>query len=117
MTSGARMCLPSVVADDWIVKGFHIHVNGIELAVRPNHTGGVKFSSVFSGPAEADILAAIRQATEECLPNHNVRNRWLESVERARLHLISHRGILRSLAIGRGAEMHFLQIALKRYKV
>jgi len=54
------MCVPSVVADDWIIKGCHIHVNGIELALHPNHTGGAVFSSVFSSPADT-VQAAIHR--------------------------------------------------------
>jgi hypothetical protein len=109
------MCVPSVVADDWITKGCHIHVDGIELALRPNHRGDVVFSSVFSSPAVAAVEAAIRRATEECLPDHNVREQWIDSIQRARVHLVSHRGVLRRLALGRGAELHFLEIALQRY--
>jgi hypothetical protein len=110
------MCLPSVVADDWIVKGFHIHVDGIELVLRPDHLGRVKFVSFFSGPSDSDVKDAIRRATQECLPNADMRKRWLGSIRRARVHLISQRGALRELATGRVAEMHFLQIALERYK-
>jgi hypothetical protein len=31
------MCHPSVISDDWVTKGFHLHVEGIELAVRPGN--------------------------------------------------------------------------------
>jgi hypothetical protein len=52
---GTGMCVPSVVADDWITKGCHIRVDRIELALRPNHLGGVVFSSVWdlAGPGRA----------------------------------------------------------------
>jgi hypothetical protein len=109
------MCVPSVVADDWISKGCHIHVDGIELALRPDHLGGVAFSSVFSSPGEAAVAAAIHRATEECLPDNDERKRWIESIQRAKIHLMSHRGVLRPLAVGRVAELHFLEIALRRY--
>src|SRR6266704_1987182 len=109
------MCLPSAVADDWIIKGCHIHVTGIALALRPDHLGGVVFSSVFSSPAEALVEAAKRRAREECLPNDDERKRWIASIQRAKVHLISHRGGLRELAAGRVAELHFLEIALQRY--
>jgi hypothetical protein len=109
------MCVPSVVADDWISKGCHIHVDGIELAVRPDHLGGVVFFSVFSSPAVAAVETAIHRATEECLPDHDVRERWIDSIQRAKVHLMSHRGVLRPLAVGRVAELHFLEIALRRY--
>ena len=109
------MCVPSVVADDWISKGCHIHVDGIELALHPDHLGGVVFSSVFSSPGDAAIEAAKRRAREECLPDNDERNRWIQSIQRAKVHLISHRGRLRELALGRVAELHFLEIALRRY--
>src|SRR5215469_15659923 len=55
------MCFPSVVADDWIVKGCHIHADGIEPAVRSDHIGGVMFFGVFSAPDEVAVQAAIRR--------------------------------------------------------
>jgi hypothetical protein len=109
------MCVPSVVADDWIVKGCHIHVDGIELAVRPDHRGGVVFRSVFSKPGDAAIDAAKHRAEEECLPNDDERKGWIDSIQRAKVHLMSRRGELRELAVGRVAELHFLEIALRRY--
>ena len=109
------MCLPSVVADDWITKGCHIHVDGIELALHPDHLGGVVFASVFSSPPEGAIEAAKRRARDECLPNDAERKQWIDSIQRARVHLMSRRGELRELALGRVAELHFLEIALRRY--
>jgi hypothetical protein len=109
------MCVPSVVADDWIGKGCHIHMDGVELALHPDHLGGVVFSSVFSYPAEAAVNTAIRRARKECLPDQDVRERWIGSIQRARVHLMSQRGVLRQLAVGRVAELHFLEIALRRY--
>jgi hypothetical protein len=109
------MCVPSVVADDWITKGCHIHVDGIELALHPDHLGRVVFSSVFSSSAVAAVKVAIHRATEECLQDHDVRERWIKSIQRGKVHLISHRGGLREIALGRLAELHFLEIALRRY--
>lgn len=108
------MCVPSVVADDWITKGCHIRVDGIEIAVRPNHVGQVIFIPVFSGQGRDIVDAAVRRATKECLPDHNVREWWIKSIQRAKIHLISQRGDLRELANGRVAESHFLEIALQR---
>jgi hypothetical protein len=59
------MCLASVVADDWITKGCHINVDGIELALRPDHNGGVVFRAVFSSPNTAAVNAAIRRAERD----------------------------------------------------
>jgi hypothetical protein len=83
--------------------------------LRPDHLGSVVFSSVFSSPAVATVNAAIRRATEECLPDNNVRKRWIQSIQRARVHLMSHGGDLRDLALGRVGELHFLEVALRRY--
>jgi len=110
-----EMCLPSVVADDWITKGCHIHVDGIELALHPDHLGGVVFASVFSSLPEAVVEAAKRRARDECLPNDDERKHWIDSIQRAKVHLMSHRGDLRELAVGRVAELHFLEIALRRH--
>lgn len=110
------MCLPSVVADDWITKGCHIHVDGIELAMRPDHRGGVVFSSVFSWPDGSVVDAAIRRAKKDCLPDNAQRGRWIKSIQRAKIHLISHRGVLRELAVGKLAELHFLELALQQYE-
>jgi hypothetical protein len=109
------MCEPSTVADDWIVKGFHLHIGRVELALRPDHRGGVVFRPVFSAHARAVVEDAMRTATRECLTDASVRNRWIKSIKRAVLLLLSHDGDLEDLARGRMAEMNFLRIALERY--
>ncbi len=107
------MCAPSVVADDWIQKGCHIRVNGVELCVRPDHQSRVIFKSFFSVPQDvAD--AAIRTAIDDCLPDQLVRSQWISSIDRAMVHLYSYSGQLRAVALGRMAELHFLRTALKR---
>jgi hypothetical protein len=109
------MCDPSVVADDWISKGCHIYVGEVELVLRPDHLGGVIFKPFFSSTSAADAQRAIKHARENCLPNEDVRNRWLDSVRRARLHLLSTPAGPTELAMARGAELHFLDIALQQY--
>jgi hypothetical protein len=109
------MCAPSVVADDWITKGCHIKVNGIELAVRPDHRGSIVFQSVFSTPSSAAVNEAIRTALRDCLPDPDVRRAWIRKVEGAMVHLISESGDLREKALGRLAELNFLMVALKRF--
>jgi hypothetical protein len=108
------MCTPSVVADDWITKGCHIQVNGVELAVRPNHLGGIVFEPVFSSVPLRMVEEAKRIALGECLPDPYVRRLWLKRIEGAMVHLISHSGVLREIALGRLAELNFLKIALRR---
>ena len=74
------MCRPSTVTDDWVVKGCHIHVDGVELALRPTHSPtyreGFVFKKVFRSTLDAAFQAAARKAREECLPDPTVRSRW-----------------------------------------
>ena len=109
------MCRPSVVADDWVVKGCHIHVGGVELAVRPDHTGGIVFRPVFSSTPKAEIAAAIRVAVRDCLTDPTHRARWRRDIGRAMRFLRTYTGALESLANGRLLEFRFLLIAIDRY--
>lgn len=109
------MCEPSVIAPDWIVKGFHLKIGGVELAVRPDHKGEVMFQPVFSSGDAAFVDQAIRIAKRDCLPDLNVRNQWIKRINSVMLLLISERGGLQLRARGRLAEMNYLKIALTRY--
>ncbi len=110
------MCQASTVAPDWVTKGCHIHVNGVELAVHPDHKGGVVFKRVFSSSKTKAISAAMKAAIRRCLTNAAVRKQWVKHIDDAMLAMVSETGGLRELALGRLAEMHFLRIALLRYK-
>jgi hypothetical protein len=110
------MCRPSVVADDWVVKGFHIHIGSIELVVRPDHTGRVMFRGFFSGDDPDDVDRAIRHARDVCLPDEQVRERWVRDARRAIEFMRTYRGALESLANGRLLEFRFLILALERYE-
>jgi hypothetical protein len=109
-----NMCSPSVVADDWIVKGCHIEVNGVELAVRPDHRGTVVFRPVFSSVPSQVVDRAIGDARRDCLTDPNVRRQWIAHIERAMVHLFSQTGVLQPLARGRLAELRFLRSALNK---
>ena len=80
------MCRPSTVADDWVVKGCHIHVDGVELGVRPAHVrtylDGVVFKKIFQSTSDEAFEAAARKAREECLADPVVRARWRRALER-----------------------------------
>jgi len=56
------MCQASTVTDDWVTKGCHIHVNGVELNIFTNHLGGIDFRSVFSSTHENRVKQAIKTA-------------------------------------------------------
>jgi len=109
------MCRPSVVADDWVVKGCHIHVNGVELAVRPDHHGGIVFRKVFSSTPDDAFDRAVRIARTDCLPDPTVRNRWRRDITRAMSFVRTYRGELAELANGRQLEFRFLLRALDRW--
>src|SRR5262249_21698413 len=97
------------VADDWAVKGAHVTVNGVELAVRPGAGGSIVFKPVFSGDA-ARAGQAI-QAAQELLKDPKFLADLLARVVQARsyvLHLPNAGGV------GRSAELHFLQAILRR---
>jgi hypothetical protein len=108
------MCEPSVVADDWITKGFHLTIRGVELAVRPDHLGTVVFRGVFSSDSPDAIRDATR-AAQDCLNYEDVRRQWLKRIDSAMLRLDGTFGALRKLAKGRLAELHFLRIAVSRH--
>ena len=107
------MCKPSVIADDWITKGFHLHVGRVELAVRPGHEQGmIVFRSVFSSASRRAVVAAIEAVQENCLADPRVRAQWRETIDKAIGYLKGCPGELADLANGRMAELAFLKRAL-----
>ena len=110
------MCQPSVVADDWVVKGFHIHIGGVELVVRPDHLGGVAFFGFFSGDDPGEMAKAVKHAETVCLPDDQVRARWARAARRATELMRTYEGEPAALANGRMLEFKFLILALERYE-
>jgi hypothetical protein len=109
------MCQASKVAEDWVNKGCHVHIGAVEIAVFPNHKGGVGFEPVFSARNEA-VVKALKTVEEECLPNHDVRAFWTRSLRQAMIYMLSVEGELSKRANGRMLEFKFLIIALDRYR-
>lgn len=112
------MCQASKVTNDWAVKGCHIHLEEVELGVYPDHEGKVGFKSVFrvTKKNEDAIAAAIKRAREECLPDPEVRSRWIRSLRQAIRYMLSFVGEPKKKASGRMLEFKFLILALERYK-
>jgi hypothetical protein len=110
------MCESSIVSDDWVVKGCHIHVNGVELAVFDDYKGGVGFRPFFSSTPTDKGRQAVKLAYEVCLPDADVRRKWVNRLESARLFMLGYSGAMSSLANGRMAEFKFLRIAIERWK-
>lgn len=112
-----KICRPSAIYDDWVLKGFHVHVEGIELAVRPGHqTGMIVLRRVFRSDSWAEIDAAKRLLIERCLSSKIVRDRWAQTLTRAMKHLNGYSGDLPDLANGRKYEFRRLQKALQAFK-
>ncbi len=112
------MCQPSKVADDWVVKGCHIHVNGVELVMRPTYDNQILFMTFFSSSEGREAEEAIRHAESNCLQDPTFRESWSKSLERARLHMLGYEGDgpLKALANGRMFEFRRLVRILERYE-
>jgi RHS repeat-associated protein len=72
----------SAVAPDWAQKGAHIHIEGIELAVRPGRDGDIVFKSVFSSQNQKQVESAINIA-EQALEDPGFRQRLYNAAGRA----------------------------------
>jgi hypothetical protein len=112
------MCQASKVTNDWVVKGCHIHIGPVELRVFPDHLGGVGFRSFFAVTKEKkrQVAAAIKTATDNCLKDSAVRERWIRSIRQAIRYMLSFDGEPSSLANGRMLEFKFLIIALEQHE-
>jgi len=110
------ICRPSTIYDDWVLKGFHVHVEGIELAVRPGHKKGmIVLKRVFRSDSWDEIDAASQLLTRDCLSSKIVRDRWIATLGRAMKYLDGYTGDLPELANGRKYEFRRLQKALLAY--
>jgi len=77
----------SAVSEDWVDKGCHIHINQIELAVRPDHSGGLIFRKVFSSTTDADFDVASKLALG-LMAGSGFRQKLRDSIERAMTHML-----------------------------
>lgn len=112
------MCKASIVADDWVVKGCHIHIDGVELGVAPNHLGGITFKPIFQANTDGKkrrLREALRTAYDVCLADEKVRDQWIRGLRQGILFLQSYIGEPSHLANGRQLEFKFLILALERY--
>jgi hypothetical protein len=110
------MCEPSKVSDDWVTKGCHIHVDGVELAVFCDHKGGIGFRAVFSSTTSAQADAAVKKAIEECLPDPEIRKAWIVKLRAAKAFMLGYTGGLSQLANGRMFEFKMLEVAIQRWE-
>ncbi|RLC18181.1 MAG: hypothetical protein DRI57_08750 [Deltaproteobacteria bacterium] len=100
----------SPLAADWVNKGFHIRIDGVELAMRPGRNGTIVFKPVFSSTPAKVVKDAIRKA-EAKLDEAETRRTVHRDAVRARDYLRSMR-TERSLA--RSGELNFLIKAIEK---
>jgi hypothetical protein len=105
------MCRISKISEDWIVKGFHIHVYDVELVMRPDHQGGIVFKKWFRSVSNEAARPAIERA-RELLQDEHWRRLFYREAMRAREYVRRTSTRLQDLAIGRAAEFTFLMAAL-----
>lgn len=110
------MCQISKIDRDWIDKGLHIHVFGVELVMRPDHQRGIIFKKFFRSTTSQEAAPAITRANE-LLGELSWRGLFRRELIRARPYLHTERGKLRELANGRAFEFTMLIHALERMGV
>jgi hypothetical protein len=97
-----------------------MHVDGVELAVRPTHSvrylDGIIFKKAFHSTSESAFVAAEKKAREVCLADATVRMQWRRSLEHAREYVRAFTGRPASLANGRQLEFTFLMRHLDAYE-
>ncbi|TCK64997.1 RHS repeat-associated protein, partial [Winogradskyella wandonensis] len=99
----------SKVAPDWAVKGAHVHIGNIELALKPGNNGTIVIKSVFNNIKEKHLQAPIK-AVEEALKNPAFRKKLIDYTEKAR-DLLKQGNEIERAASG---ELNFLIKALKK---
>jgi hypothetical protein len=100
----------SKVAPDWSTKGFHVHVDGVEIALRPGQDGSVVLKKVFSSTPDSAFNAASRRM-QTALGDASVRARLHRDAVRARDYL---KGLGDPRSIAKSGELSFLIKALEK---
>jgi hypothetical protein len=107
------MCRISKPAFDWVTKGFHLHVHGIEVVMRPDHKGGIVFKKWFRSDSDQDAHPAIKRA-QELLHDIEWRRTFHREARRARDFLSEITGNLQQNAQGKCVELTYLLAALRK---
>jgi len=97
------------IAADYVTKGVHIHVRGVELKVLPGAAGKILFKPVFSSQ-EKIAGPAIREA-ERALQDPAFRAKLLDTAKRATEYLGKNE---LPGAAAKSGETNFLRIALEK---
>lgn len=103
----------SKIAPDWATKGFHVHVDGVELALRPGQGGLIVLKPVFGSTPTAAFNAAAGKM-HNALGDMAARQHIYREAIRARDYLRILGG---GQATAKAGELNFLIHALKKLGV
>jgi hypothetical protein len=109
------MCRISTIDEDWADKGCHVHVGRIEVALRPDHIGGIVCRKVFANTDDWKIDAASKVRTE-ALGDPKWRHNLSNKINDAMKFLLGVQGKKQAIARGRLRELRMLLIALERWE-
>jgi hypothetical protein len=101
----------SEFANDWISKGFHIKIDGIELSMKPGNNGSIVFKKVFSSTPSRAAQKAIDKAYA-LLKDPSVRADFLNTAIKGRDYL---KTFGTKAATSKSGELNFLVKALQKY--
>lgn len=107
------MCRISPVSDDWVDKGCHLHVIGVEVALRPDHLGGIVCKRVFASTPNWQVDAASKLVFEP-LKDPTWRRKLNDTLEGAMRYMLGVSGQKQTRARGRLREFSELIRALRR---
>lgn len=103
----------SKIAPDWATKGFHVHVDSVELAIRPAQGGSIVIKPVFSSTTTSAFNTAAGKMQNE-LGDLAARQHLYREAIRARDYL---RSLKSDQAAAKAGELSFLIHALKKLGV
>jgi hypothetical protein len=103
----------SKIAPDWATKGFHVHVDGVELALRPGNEGSIIIKPVFSSTSTPAFHAAAGEM-RNALSDVAARQQLYREAVRGRDYL---RAFGSEQAAAKAGELTFLIHALEKLGV
>ena len=104
----------SAIAPDWVDKGCHLHVDSVEIALRPDHLGGIVCRPIFSSTTDVNLQSSCRIVFTRLREDRVFRSRLGDALERAMTFLLSIEGEKLARARGRLFEFRMLILALER---
>ena len=103
----------SEFANDWQTKGFHLKIDGVEIAMRPGQNGTIVFKQVFSSTSSRTAQQSINKAYQ-LLQDPVVRQQFYERAINARDYLAKFGT---DAATSKAREINFLIKALEKLGV